>query len=708
MSALTADDAIQFVRGVGPRRAEQFAALGLRAVRDLLEHLPFRYEQDQGFVEIADLRPEMNATIHGRVLRIGGRYPGQTAQIDDGTGRCTLRWFQRPQGREALYIGATAVATGRVKVYNERLEMVQPALRVYRPDAAPEPAAGARLVGVYRATAELTSATIRQAIEQVYQQGAPPAEEFVPPALLARRGLPERDAALRMAHAPRTEADADLARRRLAYEEFLLLELALALRRRRLLSGEVGRVLPISPEIDRRIRVRFPFALTPSQDAVIRELVADVGSGRPMTRLLQGDVGSGKTVVALYACLLAVANRHQAAIMAPTEVLAQQHFAGIERYLHGSRVRRALLTGAMPRREREALLRGIERGGVDLVVGTQALLERDVSFASLAMIVVDEQHKFGVVQRARFRTKGPMPHYLVMTATPIPRTLAMTVFGDLDVSVIAQPPPGRGRTITRVVPARQWDAVMQYVRTRLEAGERAYIVCPRIGEDDAGGEPVADGPSADAVRARELTSVRQEYERLIAGPWQGLSLALLHGSMPPDEKKATLAAFASGKLHALVSTTVIEVGVDVPAATVMIVEHAERFGLSQLHQLRGRVGRGARDSLCVLVARGPGLGSDTRAAERLAVLAKTTDGFRIAEADLRQRGPGELLGTRQHGLPELRFGDLVADFALLEQARDDAFEIVRDDPGLAAPEHAALRPALERLLGEKLSLIDAA
>ncbi|HMQ16995.1 MAG TPA: helicase-related protein, partial [Phycisphaerae bacterium] len=355
-----------------------------------------------------------------------------------------------------------------------------------------------------------------------------------------------------------------------------------------------------------------------------------------------------------------------------------------------------------------ALLRGIERGGVDLVVGTQALLERDVSFASLAMIVVDEQHKFGVVQRARFRTKGPMPHYLVMTATPIPRTLAMTVFGDLDVSVIAQPPPGRGRTITRVVPARQWDAVMQYVRTRLEAGERAYIVCPRIGEDDAGGEPVADGPSADAVRARELTSVRQEYERLIAGPWQGLSLALLHGSMPPDEKKATLAAFASGKLHALVSTTVIEVGVDVPAATVMIVEHAERFGLSQLHQLRGRVGRGARDSLCVLVARGPGLGSDTRAAERLAVLAKTTDGFRIAEADLRQRGPGELLGTRQHGLPELRFGDLVADFALLEQARDDAFEIVRDDPGLAAPEHAALRPALERLLGEKLSLIDAA
>lgn len=687
MSALTADDAIQFVRGVGPRRAEQFAALGLRSVRDLLEHLPFRYEHDQGFVEIADLRPEMNATIRGRVVRIGGRYPGQTAQIDDGTGRCTLRWFQRPQGRDALYIGATAVATGRVKVYSERLEMVQPALRVYRPDATPEPAAGARLVGVYRATAELTSRTIRQAIEQVYQQGAPTTEEFVPTALLARRGLPKRDAALRLAHAPRTEADADLARRRLAYEEFLLLELALALRRRRLLSGEVGCVLPISPEIDRRIRVRFPFALTASQDAVIRELVADVGSGRPMTRLLQGDVGSGKTAVALYACLLAVAHRHQAAIMAPTEILAQQHFAGIERYLRGSRVRRALLTGALPRREREALLRGIERGEVDLVVGTQALLEHDVSFASLAMIVVDEQHKFGVVQRARFRTKGPMPHYLVMTATPIPRTLAITLFGDLDVSTIRGLPPGRRPVTTRVVAPDKRREVYEFVRRRIEGGGQAYVVVPTIGDEPGEGE---------------IADVRGVLRELEAGPLAGLRLAALHGRLKGSTRDHVMARFRAGLVHALVATTVIEVGVDVPNASVMVVEHADRFGLAQLHQLRGRVGRGSRRSVCILIAEG----STPESQQRLRVLAETNDGFVLAERDLEIRGPGEVFGARQSGAAALRVADLMRDRDLLTLARRDARDWIERSPRLDRMDEALLRRRVLKAHGAEFGLGD--
>jgi ATP-dependent DNA helicase RecG len=376
-----------------------------------------------------------------------------------------------------------------------------------------------------------------------------------------------------------------------------------------------------------------------------------------------------------------------------------------------------MLRGGLPRVEREQLLAEIEKGEIDLVVGTQALIEKDIAFRELALVVVDEQHKFGVVQRAEFRTKGPMPHYLVMTATPIPRTLAMTVFGDLDVSTLRHAPPGRGRIVTRVVADRQWTTVMEYVRGRLEKGEQAFVVCPRIGEaakDEAAlfDADEADGAAPATVAAgdggRELLSVRRTFEELTRGPWSGLRVGLLHGGQAAADKRATVGAFSAGRLQAIVSTTVVEVGVDVPNATIMIVEHAERFGLSQLHQLRGRVGRGARDSLCVLIARGPALGQETKAAERLKVMTQSTDGFRIAEADLKQRGPGELLGTRQHGLPELRIGSLVDDFALLEQARADAFEIVQADPELKRPEHRALWPALRRLFGGKLALIDAA
>jgi ATP-dependent DNA helicase RecG len=419
-----------------------------------------------------------------------------------------------------------------------------------------------------------------------------------------------------------------------------------------------------------------------------------------------------------------------------------------------------------------------------LVVGTQALLEKDVTFHDLAMVVVDEQHKFGVLQRADFRTKGPLPHYLVMTATPIPRTLAMTVFGDLDVSIIKEMPPGRGETITKIVTSSQWKTVMGYVRQRLEAGEQAYVVCPLIGEREAtkrrsdeatkGGDggtegrrdagvrtpSASEGPVWGAASWREgapplqgwgtdsqrpagvasrrssseewmraetktsLASAKQTYRELVDGPWNGLNVGLLHGSLRTADKQAAIEAFAAGRLHAVVATTVVEVGVDVPNATIMIVEHADRYGLSQLHQLRGRVGRGRKDSLCVLIARGrcgwptlsrvgdtnpPRAGAERagKAAERLAVMAETTDGFKIAEADLRQRGPGELLGTRQHGLPELRVGDIVNDFALLEEARQDAFAIVAADPKLEHPEHARMIPALRKMFGTRLALIDA-
>ncbi len=697
MSQLRADSPVQYVKGVGPVMAQRLATLGIHTVADLLEYFPFRHEAEVGLVDIAELRPGVSATVRGEVLHFERSYGRAKAIINDGTAECTLRWFQTRYVPRGLCRGAIVVASGKVTEYNCDLELIQPRVQVFPPDTLlTQVQAEGGLVGVYRSNAQVKSSQLRRIVASVLAAGRLPVEEILPPELLARHGLPPREQALRDMHRPRDPAALELARRRLAYEEFLLMELALALRRYKHNALQRGRRLFVTPEIDRRIRRRFPFELTAAQDRAIREIAADIESGRPMTRLLQGDVGSGKTVVALYACLAAVANGRQATIMAPTEILAQQHFAKIEQYLAGSRVRRALLRGGLSRKARSELLARIEAGQIDLVVGTQALLEKDVAFADLAMVIVDEQHKFGVLQRADIRTKGPAPHYLVMTATPIPRTLAMTVFGDLDVSIIDAMPPGRGRIETTIVTPGRWEAAMRRLRQRLEAGEQAYVVCPLIGQDEPD-ESAAKQPAANLVSALQM------HERLLAGPWRGLRVGLLHGALRPAEKQATIEAFRAGELHAVVATTVVEVGVDVANATIMVIENADRFGLSQLHQLRGRVGRGSRDSLCVLVPRSRG----AKAAERLKVMTETTDGFRIAEADLKLRGPGELLGTRQHGLPELRVGDLVGDFALLEQARRDAFEIVRRDPQLSRPEHSRLIPALRRLMGGKLALLDA-
>jgi ATP-dependent DNA helicase RecG len=756
MPPLRSDSPIQYVKGVGPRLAERFATLGINTVGDLLEYYPFRYELEHGEMEIADLRPGMTATVRGEVTRVRGRWRGLKAEIYDGTDFCTLRWFNQRYAASGLREGVLVVATGQVQEFNDRLELVQPRVQVFPPDAVlMAPAKGSQQLGVYRSNAQINSPTIRRAVQNVLAQGRLPVEEILPLVLCRKHNLPTRENAIRQMHRPSGDKDLERARKRLAYEEFFLMELAMALRRYKLVSLQTGRKLHATPEIDRRIRARFPFPLTGAQNKVIREIARDLESGRPMTRLLQGDVGSGKTVVALYACLVAVANGRQAAIMAPTEILAQQHFANIEKYLEGSRVRRTLLRGKLSRKERSETLAAIEAGEIDLVVGTQALLEKDVAFKDLAMAVVDEQHKFGVLQRANIRTKGPLPHYLVMTATPIPRTLAMTVFGDLDVSIIDAMPPGRGKIITKVVARAQWETVMTYVRRRLEAGEQAYVVCPLIGEEEGtkaqrhegtegrnrgiegSREPRAGALRVDAADTRvnpqssivnrqspidsrhssirnrqspipnpqsvRLVSAKQAYDRLVNGPWRGLNVGLLHGSLKPADKQETIDAFIAGRLHAGVATTVVEVGVDVANATIMIVENADRFGLSQLHQLRGRIGRGHKDSLCVLIAHGRG----EKAAERLAVMAETNDGFKIAEADLRQRGPGELFGTRQHGLPELRVGDILNDFALLEQARQDAFEVVARDPKLQQPQHARMIPALKRMFGTRLALIDA-
>lgn len=685
---------VQFVRGVGPRRAEWFARMRIRTVAELLDHYPARYETHGGACAIEHLQPGLTTCIFGEVLNVRRRESSLVVSVHDGTGAVHLRWFHVTPQAAALRSGMRITAEGKVQEVGNRLELIQPIVLVLSSEAAIPRHIEPRLFGVYSGVDRKQQGLFRDVVAAVLTQTRLPIPEFIPAALLARRRLPSKQDAVRALHAPREMQQVEPARRSLAYEEFLLIELAMLMRRQKRLLRESALRIHLTAEIDQRIRRRFPFELTAAQSKAVREIMRDLQSGRPMTRLLQGDVGCGKTVVALYACLAAIASGYQAAIMAPTEILAAQHFAKVEQYLSGSRVRRELLRGGTARALRSGALTAIERGDVDLVVGTHALLQKDVAFQNLAMVVVDEQHKFGVLQRHAFRNKGPQPHYLVMTATPIPRTLSMTVFGDLDVSTIRSAPPGRGRVATRVVESDRWQQEMAFVRKRIDMGEQAYVVCARIGDESEEGSNGATAPIGAAKMA----------ELLRTGPFRGVPLAVLHGRMPASEKDRVMREFSAGTLRVLVSTTVVEVGVDVPNATIMVVENAERFGLSQLHQLRGRICRGVRDGLCLLVRRDSG----DAARPRLEVMMRTLDGFQIAEADLKLRGPGELFGTRQHGLPELRMGDLAQDFALIEAARDDAAQIIRDDPHLRRPEHRPLLAGLRKLFGEKLKLIDAA
>ncbi|HEV3022692.1 MAG TPA: ATP-dependent DNA helicase RecG, partial [Pirellulales bacterium] len=501
-----------------------------------------------------------------------------------------------------------------------------------------------------------------------------------------RRGYPPVQDALWQVHTPQTVAQGLSARRRFIYQEFLVLQVALSLRRRELRDRRRAPALPVDQQIDERIRKLFPFPLTNDQNRVVAAIGKDMKQDRPMQRLLQADVGAGKTAVAVYALLVAVANKHQAALMAPTEVLARQHWRTLETYLAQSRVRRLLLTGAITPKQRLKALADIRAGDVDLVVGTQALVQADVEFARLGLVVIDEQHKFGVKQRALMRRLGVDPHYLVMTATPIPRTVALTVFGDLDTSTMRQLPPGRQPVVTKWLTEAQREKTYQDLRRRIEAGRQAYVVCPLVEESET-----IEAKSAEAMHAE-----------LLAGPFHDLRVGLLHGRLDDQAKDRVMEDFRNRGLDALVTTVVIEVGVDVPNATLMVIEQAERFGLSQLHQLRGRVSRGPVAGECYLFT---GLPTD-EARQRLKVFTRTSDGFALAEEDARLRGLGEFFGTKQHGLGDLRFGDPIADRAILEAAREDAIALVADDAVLAKPEHTLLRKCVLERYGGSLDLAE--
>jgi len=660
------DDPVALLPGVGAARAEAYARLGVATVGDLLRLAPRRFEDRRSPGTAATLPGEGEATWVGRILssRVVRARPGlcvvEMAGVDE-TGEVRARWWNQAWLARSLTPGVTVVLHGRLQRVAGRAEFASPAVERLPedPDTA-HPGIG-RLVPVHPATTGVSPAGIRRAVWAALAR-VRGLEDPLPEAFRAAEGLPTLSEAVRRMHFPIALKDAEQARRRFAFDELLVHELLLARRRAQRRRRE-GFAFRFTPTLDRRIRSRFPFRLTAAQDRVVAEVRADLARATPMNRLLQGDVGSGKTLVAAYACLAAVANGAQAAFMAPTEVLARQHEATMTRILAGSQVRVTGLYGGLRGKARAEAAGRVAAGEVDLVVGTHAVLSKHVEFARLALVVVDEQHKFGVRQRRELVTKGPAPHCLVMTATPIPRTLAMVVYGDLDVSILDGPPPGRGPRETWVVRPSEGARVVARVKAELAAGHQVFVVYPLVEE-------------SDKAALRDATAGRDAWERALPGRRVGL----VHGKMRPEARNEALDAFRRREVDLLVATVVIEVGIDVPNATVLVVEHAERFGLSQLHQLRGRVGRGRSGGLCVLMDRSKG-----GTPERLAVLEATDDGFLIAEEDLRLRGAGDLFGTRQHGSPGFTAALLPEDLPLLARARAVARELVERDLALADP-----------------------
>jgi ATP-dependent DNA helicase RecG len=690
--------------GVGPKRAEALAKRGLTSVRDLLFHLPSRYDDRRHPVKIGDLEVGTRATFTGRVLgcgfgswRAGRGRAGRLfeAVVGDETGTVNLKWFRGGEAVARMVCkDAYLSVAGEVKRYRFSKELQHPEVEAFESEADARAAEARRpIVPDYPTPEGVNPRTLRGAVRAAVRETADLVRGYLPEESVRERGLPSAADALKALHAPAVdvELEALLERRtpaheRLILEELHLLELGLALRRARRGRARGMALRCDGPRLRGALR-ELPFGLTGAQHRVWRELAHDLARPHPMSRLLEGDVGSGKTVIAFLAAVAASESGHQTALMAPTELLAEQHHRTLAKLDAGGHLKLERLTASQSRTHTDAVRAGLASGGVDCVVGTQALLQEGVEFRSLGLVVVDEQHRFGVLQRAALSSKADdaaLPHTLVMTATPIPRTLALTLYGDLDLSVLDELPPGRRAVHTLLVRAGEGREVVRLLRETVARGEQVYVVYPLVEESERSDLRAAT-ESADRIR----------------GAFPDLSVDLVHGRLDAADRTRAMARFEAGETDVLVSTTVVEVGVDVPNATLMIVEHAERFGLAQLHQLRGRVGRGARPGSCVLVARAVTEGSEAR----LEAMLRTSDGFEIAEADLRIRGPGEFLGTRQHGrLIDLHVADLVRDAKLVAVAREVALREIRSDPRLQrSPE---LARAVQARWGERLALVD--
>ncbi len=695
---------IERVPGVAARRAEAFRRIGVVSLAHLINHVPHRHEREEAEGSIEDLELGTVVSVRGEIgstkVLTYGRKPRFEATLLDDTGRVELVWFNQAYLATKIHAGdrirvqgkAGPSKGGSARLTNPRWELL--------PEDADEPGSReARLRPVYPATEDLPSWAIEKVVSGVLDQAVPLLEDHLSDEYRAERALPTLGDAFRMIHRPESDAEVSDAQRRLIYDELLLLQLGVAMKREYIRRSLRAPVLECTPEIDERIRARIPFTLTKGQASVIEDISDDLGRQWPANRLIQGDVGAGKTVVALHAMLLAVAHGHQGALMAPTELLAEQHYQSISELLEGSKTRVRLLTGSLPEQDRLATLDAMSAGSADIVIGTHALVGEAASFRSLAVAVIDEQHRFGVHQRALMRERKAAvgspaalsPHVLVMTATPIPRTLSLTIFGDLDVSTLRGLPPGRKPVATRRVHGARRGEVHAFICERVDAGDQAFAVVPAIGE--SGGEV-------------ELRNVNEVLAELESGPLAGKRVAAVHGRLKRDEREHIMGRFRAGLIDVVVATSVIEVGVDVPNATLMVIEQAERFGLAQLHQLRGRVGRGEKPGVCVLVTGGGTLTPEAEA--RLDVLVESNDGFVIAEKDLEIRGPGEVIGTRQSGVAPFRIATFPRDTELLMLARRDAQAWIEASPTLGKPGEALVRRRLLKAHGEGLGLADVA
>ena len=708
------DTPIQYLSGVGPKRATLLRQeLGIETLSDLIHLYPFRYIDRSGITPIAQVAPDLayvqlQATVVSRTL-LGpagaivsqetnpihwGAVKRLSVVVEDASGQMEMVFFKGIRWNyQRLVPGASFLFFGKPQAFNGRLNIVHPEVDVPQEGAMAQGA----LTGVYPSTEKLKTGGITGKVMCKLQSAAlalclPEIRETLPEYILRDRGLVPLPVAIKNIHFPKDSYSLQQASYRLKFEELFFLQLSLLKQKYVRSRGERGLLMPkVGPDFHACFNA-LPYTLTGAQQRVIKEIRADLMSGHQMNRLLQGDVGSGKTMVAVLSCLIAIGNSYQACIMAPTEVLAQQHYANIQKYLKPTSVQCALLTGSTPQKERRAIHAALEDGSLGILVGTHALLEDNVLFKNLGLAVIDEQHRFGVEQRARLWAKGPAaaeriaPHVLVMTATPIPRTLAMTLYGDLDVSVIDEMPPGRKPVQTMCIGQNRRSAMYKFLREEIARGRQVFVVFPLIFESEK----------------TDLQNLERGYEEIVqAFPLPDYKVAIVHGQQSNEEKNFNMAAFVAGRAHILVSTTVIEVGVDVPNASVMVIESAQRFGLSQLHQLRGRVGRGAEKSYCILVK---DVKTSKEAQQRLDLMCSTEDGFEIAEQDMKMRGPGDLEGTQQSGLPiSLNIASLAKDGQLLGEARRYAEQILAADPDLSSPQNT---PLLRELRKDKYEIKD--
>ncbi len=693
--SLTLDTPVQYVKGIGPKRATVLKKAGVETAEDLLNYFPRKYLDRRNLTRIRDLRAGQNVTVVAKVLS-GEKRKGRTNRfvllVGDDSGILQCVWF-----RGLSYIantfeaGETVAFSGKVTVFRGP-QLVHPEYDKISGEGESNPLHTGGIIPLYPSgetlfKSGLDSRGFRRILRGLLNEISENVRETLCADMIQNQRLMALPEAVENVHFPKDWDALHRAQYRLKFEELFYIQLFLALQRKHREVEKKGIVFARIGEQAEKLVKKLPFELTEAQRKVLREILADMKSEKPMNRLLQGDVGSGKTIVALIAMLIVTGNGYQAAFMAPTEILAEQHFLTFHQFLEDIGARVALLKGGQKGSEKQEILNRLSKGEIDIIVGTHALVQEGVEFDKLGFVVIDEQHRFGVMQRAVLRRKGMHPDVLVMTATPIPRTLALTLYGDLDVSVLNEMPKGRLPIVTAQRSEVKRDAIYAFIRDEISKNRQAYIVYPLVEES----------------QKVDLAAATEGYETLSQKTFPELTVALLHGRMKSEEKEEVMRNFKAGRINILVSTTVIEVGVDVPNATVMLIEHAERFGLTQLHQLRGRIGRGPGKSTCILLAQYP-LSEDAK--KRLRTMTHTNDGFKIAEADLEIRGPGELFGTRQHGMINLKIANLVTDGPILEQARKEAFGIVRSDPELANDENRMIKQNYVKHYKKKFGLIE--